>query len=180
MATQPCPCGYYGDPVKECTCSPSMIIRYRPTPLRYGDFLRSPRISDPLLDGSAQPCAALKTLRSLSLCEVDIHVEVPRVEYDKLADDRLGEPSAAIRERVEDAREGQRERFAGVMGDTSGRLTLLCNADTSALALSRRQDEAAQMQVWAPPRCASIARRALLARACACISPSVRRGCVRP
>jgi magnesium chelatase family protein len=69
------------------------------------------RISGPLLD------------------RIDIHVEVPRVEYDKLAHDRLGEPSAAIRERVEDARERQRERFAGVMGGTSGRLTLLCNAD---------------------------------------------------
>jgi magnesium chelatase family protein len=68
-------------------------------------------------------------VRSLSLCEIDIHVEVPRVEYDKLADDRLGEPSAAIRERVESARERQRQRFAGAMGGTSGKLTLLCNAD---------------------------------------------------
>ena len=61
------------------------------------------RISGPLLD------------------RIDIHVEVPRVEYDKLTDDRLGEPSAAIRERVEAARERQRQRFAGT------RLT--CNAD---------------------------------------------------
>ena len=53
------------------------------------------RISGPLLD------------------RIDIHVEVPRVEYDKLTDDRLGEPSAAIRERVEAARERQRQRFAG-------------------------------------------------------------------
>ena len=52
------------------------------------------RISGPLLD------------------RIDIHAEVPRVEYEKLSDDRLGEPSATIRQRVETARERQRERFA--------------------------------------------------------------------
>jgi len=98
-AMNPCPCGYYGDPVKECTCSPSMITRYRK------------RISGPLLD------------------RIDIHVEVPRVEYDKLADDRLGEPSADIRARVERARELQRQRFAGRLGGAEGNVPLLCNAD---------------------------------------------------
>jgi len=98
-AMNPCPCGYYGDAVKECTCSPSMITRYRK------------RISGPLLD------------------RIDIHVEVPRVDYDKLADDRLGEPSSAIRARIEKAREVQRQRFAGAVGGAEGKLTLLCNAD---------------------------------------------------
>jgi len=51
----------------------------------------------------------------------DIHVEVPRVDYDKLTDERLGEVSAAVRERVEAARERQRQRFAGA--------NLTCNAD---------------------------------------------------
>ena len=82
-AMNPCPCGYFGDPVRECTCSMRVISRYQK------------RISGPLLD------------------RVDIHVGVPRVEYDKLSDDRFGEPSAAIRERVEAARQRQRERFAG-------------------------------------------------------------------
>ena len=50
-AMNPGPCGYYGDPVKECTSSTSMITRYRPTPLRFGDFLRS----------QAHPLASLKT-----------------------------------------------------------------------------------------------------------------------
>ncbi len=81
-AMNPCPCGYYGDPVRECTCSMTMVSRYQK------------RISGPLLD------------------RIDIHVEVPRVDYEKLADDRLGEPSARIRERVERARAIQRERFA--------------------------------------------------------------------
>jgi len=90
-AMNPCPCGYFGDPTRDCTCSLSMISHYQK------------RISGPLLD------------------RIDIHIEVPRVDYDKLTDDRLGEPSAAIRERVEAARERQRQRFAGT------RLT--CNAD---------------------------------------------------
>ena len=72
-AMNPCPCGYLGDPVKECTCSQMMITRYRK------------RISGPLMD------------------RIDIHVEVPRVEYDKLTDDRMGEPSAAVRQRIERA-----------------------------------------------------------------------------
>jgi magnesium chelatase family protein len=61
------------------------------------------RISGPLLD------------------RIDIHIEVPRVEYEKLSSDRLGEPSAAIRQRVEAARARQRERFRGTR--------LLANAD---------------------------------------------------
>jgi len=93
----PCPCGYFGDPTQECTCSLSMVSRYQK------------RISGPLLD------------------RIDIHAEVPRVEYEKLSDDRLGEPSAAIRLRVEAARERQRARFADT--ETHGGLSLQCNAD---------------------------------------------------
>jgi magnesium chelatase family protein len=80
-AMNPCPCGYYGDLLRECTCSPSEIRRYQQ------------RLSGPLLD------------------RIDIHIEVPRVDYDKLTDDRRGEPSSSIRERVESARELQRHRF---------------------------------------------------------------------
>ena len=81
-AMNPCPCGYYGDPVRACTCSPGIVTKYQK------------RISGPLLD------------------RIDIHIEVPRVEYDKLSDQRLGEPSAAIQKRVEAARQRQRDRFA--------------------------------------------------------------------
>ncbi len=103
-AMNPCPCGYYGDAVKACTCAPSMITKYQK------------RISGPLLD------------------RIDIHVEVPRVEYQKLSDDRLGEPSEVIRGRVECARAKQRERF-GLVGGAAGRksgpeaLNITCNAD---------------------------------------------------
>jgi magnesium chelatase family protein len=96
-AMNPCPCGYFGDPVKECTCSLSMVSRYQK------------RISGPLLD------------------RIDIHIKVPRVEYDKLTDARLGEKSEDIRARVEKAREVQRQRFA----DTP----LICNADMSPAAV---------------------------------------------
>jgi magnesium chelatase family protein len=90
-AMNPCPCGYYGDSLKPCTCAHSVVTKYQK------------RISGPLLD------------------RIDIHIEVPRVDYEKLSSDRLGESSAAIRERVETARRFQRERFAGT--------TLVCNAD---------------------------------------------------
>jgi magnesium chelatase family protein len=82
-AMNPCPCGYFGDAVRACTCAPSAVTKYQK------------RISGPLLD------------------RIDIHVEVPRVDYQKLSDDRLGEPSARIRERVESARKIQRARFDG-------------------------------------------------------------------
>jgi magnesium chelatase family protein len=52
---------------------------------------------------------------------IDIHVEVPAVKYEKLTDDRLGEPSGTVRERVEKAREVQHRRFEGT--------TMACNAD---------------------------------------------------
>ncbi len=80
-AMNPCPCGYWGDPTHECTCSPAAVARYQK------------RISGPLLD------------------RFDIYVEVPRVEYEKLADDRLGEPSHIVRARVEAARRRQQARF---------------------------------------------------------------------
>ncbi|MBN2304895.1 MAG: YifB family Mg chelatase-like AAA ATPase [Anaerolineae bacterium] len=80
-AMNPCPCGYHGDPVRECTCSSSTIRRYQQ------------RLSGPLLD------------------RIDIYIEVPRVDYDKLTDDRRGESSASVRARVENARAHQRQRF---------------------------------------------------------------------
>lgn len=81
-AMNPCPCGNLGSPVKACTCNHGMVTRYQK------------RISGPLLD------------------RIDIHVEVPFVDFDKLGDDRLGEPSESIQKRVEAARQRQLERLA--------------------------------------------------------------------
>jgi len=82
-AMNPCPCGYYGDSLKECTCSQAKIHQYRQ------------RISGPLLD------------------RIDLHVTVPRVPFDKLKIPTEGEPSITIRERVDEARSRQSARFKG-------------------------------------------------------------------
>jgi magnesium chelatase family protein len=81
-AMNPCPCGYFGDPKRECRCSPAQVERYRQ------------RISGPLLD------------------RIDIHVDAPAVAYAELSSDTPAEGSSAIRERVEAAREVQLKRFA--------------------------------------------------------------------
>jgi magnesium chelatase family protein len=82
-AMNPCPCGYYGDTHRPCTCTPTMITRYQS------------RLSGPLLD------------------RIDLHLEVPRVDHDKLMSNTRAEPSEVVRARVEAARQRQRERFAG-------------------------------------------------------------------
>ncbi|MFN8527217.1 MAG: YifB family Mg chelatase-like AAA ATPase [Anaerolineae bacterium] len=94
LAMNPCPCGYLGDPVKACTCTPAMISRYQS------------RLSGPLLD------------------RIDIHMEVPRVDHDKLMGTDRAESSAQVRERVERARQRQRMRF-----EQAGRAHLMSNSD---------------------------------------------------
>jgi magnesium chelatase family protein len=98
-AMNPCPCGYYSDPTHECTCSPATIARYQK------------RLSGPLLD------------------RVDIHVEVPRVDYEKLAGQGEPERSEVVRQRVIAARVRQAQRFAGT--------TLTCNADMGPADIRR-------------------------------------------
>jgi magnesium chelatase family protein len=98
-AMNPCPCGYLGSPARECQCTAAQIEKYRG------------RISGPLLD------------------RIDLHVEVPAVDYQQLKDARPGEGSADIRERVRRARDIQRNRFAGEPGvhtnaDMTSKLTM--------------------------------------------------------
>jgi magnesium chelatase family protein len=80
-AMNPCPCGYFGDLKRECRCGPVQVQRYRQ------------RISGPLLD------------------RIDLHIEVPAVEYRDVASERAEEPSAAIRDRIMQGRKCQQERF---------------------------------------------------------------------
>ena len=87
-ALNPCPCGYYGDPKRECRCSPPQIERYRQ------------RISGPLLD------------------RIDLHVEVPLLDYKELTSKEKGEKSEVIRERVIAARDRQSTRFKKDIGVT--------------------------------------------------------------
>lgn len=82
-AMNPCACGYFGDPKRECRCSPKQVENYRN------------KISGPLLD------------------RIDIHVEAPAVEYKELSSDERAEPSTVIRERVIEARKAQEARFTG-------------------------------------------------------------------
>ena len=94
-AMNPCPCGWFGDSQHECSCSMATVTRYQK------------RLSGPLLD------------------RIDIHVEVPRVDFEKLSDRHRGETSHTIRERIDAAREVQRRRFAAL---ADGR-TITTNAD---------------------------------------------------
>ncbi len=128
-----CPCGYYGDPVKECTCSLTNVMRYQK------------RISGPLLD------------------RIDIHIEVPRVDYEKLSGDRLGETSAKIRERVEAARERQHKRFAGTdlqcNGDMGpGEVRKYCVIDDAGKNILRAAMQQMQMSARAYHRILKLAR----------------------
>ncbi|HEV7215511.1 MAG TPA: ATP-binding protein, partial [Chloroflexota bacterium] len=93
-AMNPCPCGHLGDPARECTCTTAMIARYQA------------RLSGPLLD------------------RIDLHVEVPRVDLDKLADVRPAEASTAVRQRVTSARQRGGRRLEHT--------TLTCNAEMGA------------------------------------------------
>lgn len=82
-AMNPCPCGYYGHPSRECTCTQAARKRYRD------------RVSGPVLD------------------RIDIHIEVEPVDYERLSSTEKEESSAEIRKRVERARAVQRKRFEG-------------------------------------------------------------------
>lgn len=93
-ASNPCPCGYHGDPERACTCNSSAVAHYQR------------RVSGPLLD------------------RIDMHIHVPRVQFEKLTSAPQGESSERIRTRVCYAREIQLRRFQGTR--------LLTNADMGA------------------------------------------------
>lgn len=82
-AMNPCPCGYLTDPDRQCVCHPSQVVKYQK------------RASGPLMD------------------RIDLHIEVPRVSFEKLEQEYSGESSAEIRQRVQRARDLQTERFRG-------------------------------------------------------------------
>ena len=98
-AMNPCPCGFYGDSQKPCTCAQAVVTKYQK------------RISGPLLD------------------RIDIHIEVPRVDYEKLSGDRVGESSGAIRARVQAARNIQTKRYSSIRNSNTELSKIVCNAD---------------------------------------------------
>lgn len=92
-AMNPCPCGFRGDPKRQCNCNPMQIERYLS------------RISGPLLD------------------RIDIHIEVPAVPFRELSDDKPGTTSETMREKVASARAIQQRRFADEPSATNGTMT---------------------------------------------------------
>ena len=111
-AMNPCPCGYNGDPRRECRCGTNAVQKYRQS------------ISGPLLD------------------RIDLHIEVPAVRYEELSGKVPGEPSDAIRARVEAARSIQRERFGKSKASCNARMSSRqmkdhCQLDESSQELLR-------------------------------------------
>ena len=132
-AMNPCHCGNLGDPHKQCTCSASMVSRYRK------------RISGPLLD------------------RMDIYVEVPRVQYDKLAGAPTGDTSAAVRERVVAARERQSARFKSTPHQANADMGPAevwewCKLDAAASGLAKAAMERMHLSARAFHRTLKLAR----------------------
>lgn len=101
----PCPCGYYNHPTRECTCPPGVVFKYLS------------KLSGPLLD------------------RIDLHVEVVPVPYAQLSDWPEGEPSSVIRRRVIAARQVQTRRFAAGRSQNRERARIHCNAQMNSRSL---------------------------------------------
>lgn len=133
-AMNPCPCGYYNHPTKECVCSPATVHRYMG------------RISGPLMD------------------RIDMHIEVTPVEPHELQQAAPGESSASIRARVARAREVQRARFKGVEGVytnasmNTAMLRAYCRLDEAGELLLRRAMERLSLSARAYDRILKVAR----------------------
>jgi len=132
-AMNPCPCGYYGDPVRECKCSSTVVTRYQK------------RISGPLMD------------------RIDIFLDIPRIDYDKLTDEGQSELSASVRRRVQEARQIQLERFKDSALTDNADMTALeirqfCKVDPPAQALLKTAMKQIQFTARAFHRTLKLAR----------------------
>ncbi|MBN3036174.1 MAG: YifB family Mg chelatase-like AAA ATPase [Bacteroidales bacterium] len=133
-AMNPCPCGYYNHPEKECTCAPGMVKRYLN------------RISGPMFD------------------RIDIHVEVVPVPFRELSAERQCEPSGIIRQRVIAARKIQEERYSASHGIycnaqmTSRQLRQICRIDDTSQTLLKNAMEKLSLSARAYDRILKVAR----------------------
>jgi magnesium chelatase family protein len=133
-AMNPCPCGYFGDPQRECRCSPVQVERYRA------------RISGPLLD------------------RIDIHVEAPAVAFKELSSNAGAETSSAIRDRVLQAREIQKSRFtSGSKTSANARMShsqikKFCTLDEASTEMLRHAMEDLHLSARAYDRILKVAR----------------------
>lgn len=129
----PCPCGYYNHPQKECVCPPGTVQKYLN------------RISGPLLD------------------RIDIHVEVVPVAYGELSSDRVSEKSEVVRQRVIKAREIQAKRFEGTgmycnAQMNTKQLKSYCNIDEAGHKLLKTAMEKLHLSARAYDRILKVAR----------------------
>ncbi|MDO8669537.1 MAG: YifB family Mg chelatase-like AAA ATPase [Candidatus Buchananbacteria bacterium] len=132
-AMNPCPCGFYSDPTKECICNLAQVIKYQK------------RASGPLLD------------------RIDLHVEVPRVSFSKLESESDGESSQIIRSRIQSARNIQISRFKeeniidnSEMG--SEQLKKYCSLDNSSRDILRQATEKLHLSARSYYRIIKVAR----------------------
>src|SRR5438132_9267239 len=133
-ARNPCPCGFYGDSSRPCSCAEAIVTRYQK------------RLSGPILD------------------RIDMHLTVQRVEFDKLTSAELGETSATVRARVTTARQRQWRRFAehpSVNCNADMRVSdirAVCELDASGAALVRSAVERLGLSARAYHRVLRVAR----------------------
>lgn len=132
-AMNPCPCGYYGHPTRKCTCPGGAPAKYLS------------KVSGPLLD------------------RLDIHIEVPQVDFKKLSDDEPAESSAEIKKRVNEARKIQQERLKGTGISCNGKMTpsqtrQFCKLDEKSKSVLERSFEALGLSARAYDKILRVAR----------------------
>ena len=128
-AQNPCPCGYSSDPQKTCVCSPTQLLRYRK------------KISGPLLD------------------RIDLHVEGPRLSFEKIEEDSELENSASVRQRVLAARERQLQRSAKTNSEmVIADIKAYCRPDEPGLLLLRSAVASQHLSARAYHRVLKLAR----------------------
>lgn len=132
-AQNPCPCGYFGDQTRNCTCDPGTITRYQK------------RISGPILD------------------RIDMHITVPVVPPGKLTENYKSEPSASIQKRVQKARDIQLKRFKGLKITSNAemnnkQLKQFCNLDQQSILLLKQAIAKLNLSARAFHRVIKIAR----------------------
>lgn len=145
-AMNPCPCGYFGHPSKPCTCSSGLVSKYLS------------RVSGPLLD------------------RLDLHVEVPAVDFEDLASHQKAESSAQVKARVNAARQIQNERFRGTgitcnARITPDRLQEVCCLEPPALDLLKKAFESFGLSARAYDRVLKVARTIADLANCETIQP---------
>lgn len=132
-ASNPCPCGFYGNPDKPCSCSPSQVAMYRR------------KLSGPLMD------------------RIDIFIDVPAVTYEKLADHEIKQESAKLRENIIKARVLQEERFTSKAIITNAEMSLPdikqhCQHDTQSQHLLKKFVDAGKLSARGYHRVLKVAR----------------------